>query len=352
MTNTRIGRGALLAAMVAAAPSVLAAQESFNVGGDDVAIYNLAGTVEVVGARGGDVTVEVARGGPDGDELDVAVGGIDGRNTLRVLSPADRIVYDGPGWGGNTTLRVRSDGTWGGDDGFFDRGDRVRISDGGSGMEAWADLRVAVPAGRRISIYLAVGRIEAENVDGRILLDTHSGRVSARSMAGHLTIDTGSGAVDVEGMDGDLLVDTGSGTVRVSEVAGDDVSIDTGSGGVDADGVTARRIEIDTGSGGIDLRNAAAADVRLDTGSGSVDAELTRDVDNLVIDTGSGSVTVALPEDAGARLEVETGSGGIDVDFPVMVSRRARDELRGEIGDGRGTIEIDTGSGSVRIRRL
>ena len=352
MAHTRIGRGALIAAMVAAAPSVLVAQESFNVGGDDVAIYNLAGTVEVVGARGGDVVVGVTRGGPDGDALDVAVGEIDGRNTLRVLYPADRVVYDGPGWGGSTTLRVRADGTWGGEGGFFDRGDRVRVSDGGSGMEAHADLRVSVPAGRRVAIHLAVGRIMAENVDGRILLDTHAGGVRARNMAGHLTIDTGSGSVEVDGMDGALLVDTGSGPVRVSGVQGEDVTIDTGSGGVGADGITARRIEIDTGSGGIDLRSSAAEDIRLDTGSGSVDAELTRDVDRLVIDTGSGSVTLALPEDAGARLEIETGSGGIDVDFPVMVSRRARDELRGEIGDGRGSIEIDTGSGSVRIRRL
>jgi hypothetical protein len=351
MMSTRIGRGLALATLAAVVPSALAAQERFNIGGEDVAIYNLAGSVEVVGASGGDVAVEVTRGGPDGDALDVAVGEIDGRSTLRVLYPADRVVYDGPGWGGNTTLRVREDGTWGGDEGYFSGADRVRIADGGSGMEAHADLRISVPAGRRIAVYLAVGRIEAENVDGRIRLDTHSGEVGARRMAGHLTIDTGSGGVVVDGMEGDLLVDTGSGTVRVSAVNGDAVSIDTGSGSVVADGVVAREIEIDTGSGGIDLRSSAADDVRLDTGSGSVDAELTRDVDRLVVDTGSGSVTLALPEDAGARLEVETGSGGIDVDFPIMVTHRERDELTGEIGDGRGSIEIDTGSGSVRIRR-
>ena len=340
-----------LVLLLAAAPA--AAQERFNVGGDDVAIYNLAGTIEVVGTRGGDVVVELRRGGPDADDLDVRVGEIEGRNTLRVLYPADRVVYDGRGWGGSTTLRVRDDGTWGGDrDGWFGgRGDRVRVSDRGSGLEAHADLRVVVPEGQRIAIHLAVGEIVAENVNGRVLLDTHAGAVEAREMAGFLNIDTGSGAVVVSGMDGDLRVDTGSGRVRVADVDGDDVSIDTGSGGVEADAVAARRIEIDTGSGGIELRRSAAADLRLDTGSGSVRAELTRDVERLVVDTGSGSVTVALPSDAGADLEIETGSGGIDVDFPVEVTRRSRDELRGRIGDGGGSIRIDTGSGSVRIRR-
>jgi DUF4097 and DUF4098 domain-containing protein YvlB len=114
----------------------------------------------------------------------------------------------------------------------------------------------------------------------------------------------------------------------------------------------AERIVIDTGSGGIDLLRSGARDVRLDTGSGSVEAELGTVIDRLVVDTGSGSVSLRLPENLGATLEIETGSGGIEVDFPVAITRRARDELRGTIGDGRGRITIDTGSGSVRIRRM
>jgi lia operon protein LiaG len=344
-----MGWVAVLAAAAAASP--VAAQERYTVGGDDVAIYNLAGEVTVTGAGGSAVAVEVRRGGPDGEALNVEVGEIRGRETLRVVYPSDRVTYDAGSWSGNTTLRVHEDGTWGGDrDGWRDRGDRVRVASRGSGLEAHADLRVGVPRGKRVAIYLAVGRITAENVNGRILLDTHAGNVEARSMSGYLNVDTGSGSVDVAGMEGDLEVDTGSGSVRVSDVTGDEVGIDTGSGGVDADAVRADRINIDTGSGGIRLQRSAGRDVRLDTGSGSVDADLTSTVDRLVIDTGSGGVTVRLPADLGATLDVETGSGGIDVDFPVMVTRRARDELRGEIGDGRGSIKIDTGSGSIRIR--
>ena len=338
-----------ITALLVAVPA--AAQERFNVGGDEVAIYNLAGEVTVVGSSGGSVSVEVRRGGRDGNELDVQVGEIDGRQTLRVIYPSDRVSYDPGGWGGNTTLRVRSDGTWGGDGGWLSRGERVRVSNRGGGLEAHADLRISVPRGQRVAVNQAVGRIVAENVDGRIYLDTHSGDVEARTMTGTLNIDTGSGSAVVVGMDGDLGVDTGSGSVRVADVTGDDVGIDTGSGSVEAEGVAARRVLIDTGSGGIQLRRSSARDVRLDTGSGSVTAELAGEIDRLLVDTGSGSVTLYLPEDLDARLDIETGSGGIDVDFPVMVTRRARDELHGTIGEGRGSIEVDTGSGGVRIRR-
>lgn len=338
-------------ALLVAAPA--AGQERYTVAGDEVAIYNLAGRIDVTGTTAGSVTVEVVRGGDDAAGLDVQVSEIDGRNTLRVLYPSDRIVYPEAGRGSRTSVRVRDDGTWGGDGGgWLRRGDEVRISGGGSGMEAYADLRIGVPRGQAVDIYVAAGSITAANVDGRIRLDTHSGAVDARDMAGRLLIDTGSGSVTVAGMDGDLEVDTGSGGVSASDVDGDDVVIDTGSGRVRAQNVTARRLVIDTGSGGIELRGSSAREVRLDTGSGSVAAELGGAIDDILVDTGSGSVDLWLSEDVGARLDIETGSGGIEVDFPVTITRRARDELRGEIGDGSGSIRVDTGSGGVRIRRM
>lgn len=329
-----------------------AAQERFNVNGDRVAVYNLAGEVTVGPASGGAVTVEVRRGGADAAELRVEVGDIGGMQALRVIYPSDRVVYDrGRGWGGNTELRVRSDGTWGGDN-WGGRGDRVRVSTRGSGLEAHADLTIGVPRGQRIDINLAVGTITAENVNGRVVLDTHSGGVVARSMSGFLSIDTGSGEVEVAGMQGDLEVDTGSGGVRVSDVEGREITIDTGSGGVAASGLVASMIEIDTGSGGIDLLRSSARDVTLDTGSGSVEAELSGEIDDILVDTGSGSVVLRLPASLNASLAIETGSGGIEVDFPISITRRARDELRGQIGEGGGRIVVDTGSGSVRLIRM
>lgn len=348
--STWMRRMAVTIALAMAVPA--AAQERYTVGGGDVAIYNLVGEVTVMGGGGGDVAVEVTPGGADAPRLEVQIGDIGGRQALRVVYPGDRISYDTGRWRGNTTIRVSPDGTWGGDrSSWFGGGERVRISSRGGGLDAHANLRVTVPEGQRVALYLGVGRITASNVNGRVLLDTHAGGVEARDMTGYLNVDTGSGRVDVRGMDGDLEIDTGSGRVHVSDVTGREIGIDTGSGGVEADGLAARRIDIDTGSGGIELRRSSGRDVRLDTGSGSVQADLTSEIDRLVVDTGSGSVTIRLPAELSARLAIETGSGGIHTDFPVMVTRRARDELRGTIGDGRATIEIDTGSGGVRLLR-
>jgi DUF4097 and DUF4098 domain-containing protein YvlB len=294
---------------------------------------------------GNDVVVQTRRGGKDGQRLELNVIRVDGREALVIRYPDDQVVYPELGRGSRTQIRVLSDGTFGeGRD-----GDRVEIRGSGNGMEAWADLRISIPSGKDVALYLAAGETQADGVDSDLLVDTGSGDVFARRIGGDLSVDTGSGDVTVEDVQGGLMVDTGSGDVEVSGVAGEKVVLDTGSGDVDVRGVTASSLEVDTGSGDVTLIQISVPDIYVDTGSGEVELDLIQDVDDLVVDTGSGSVTLRVPEGIGAQVEVDTGSGGIDVDIPLEVREVKRDYLRGVIGDGRGQIRIDTGSGSIRL---
>lgn len=314
-----------------------------------VAVYNLAGRVSIEAGTGDAVTVDVVTGGADAAGLEVATGDIDGREALRVLYPEDRIVYPA-GENQHTELRVRDDGTFGGDDGGRARR-RVSVNDDGNGLEAWADLTIRVPAGRDVAVHQAVGSVTVRNVDGRLLVDTHSAAVDVTGTRGSLVVDVGSGDVDVRDVEGQLVLDTGSGSVRLEGSAGDEALIDTGSGSVTATGVTARDLTIDTGSGDVTVEQVTADRLELDTGSGSVTVGLVSDVSNLTVDTGSGSVTIRAPADLGAQIEVETGSGGIETDFPMTLTRRSENGLSGTLGDGEGRIVIDTGSGDVRLIR-
>jgi len=338
----------VLAALAAVAPQGDArAQEEHRLQGGEVSVFNLAGQVEVVPGSGNDVVVQVMRGGDDASRLEIGVREVDGRQALIIRYPDDEVVYPEMGRRSRTTLRVRDDGTFG-DAG---RGGRheVEIRGSGGGMEAWADLRISVPRGKDLAVYLAVGEAEVGAVDGDLRIDTGSGEVHARGGSGSLNIDTGSGEVTVRDFRGDLLVDTGSGAVELSAVQGGEVSVDTGSGAVEGSGVTASYLKVDTGSGRITLSGVSAPDVYLDTGSGPVELELLEDVDELVVDTGSGAVIIRVPSGLGAEIEVDTGSGGIDVDIPLEVRQVKRNYLRGILGDGRGSIRVDTGSGAIRL---
>lgn len=341
-----IRRAAMPALLLALGVPVAQAQEAYELSGDRVAVHNVAGTVEVVRGSGSTVRVTVQRRGDDASRLSVEVDPIGGRNVLRVLYPSDEIVYEGTGRGRfNAQVSVHDDGRIGGG------GDRVRVRSEGSGLRAHADLRIEVPAGRDVAVHLAVGHVDSRGVSSDLTFDIGSGRVAAQGTTGRLVIDTGSGNVEVSDSEGDVEVDTGSGSVDLADVRGDRVLVDTGSGSVTARAVTADRVVIDTGSGSIRVSELAAREVELDTGSGTVEAAMTRPVERLLVDTGSGGVTLELPEGIDAAVELDTGSGRIDVDLPLEVRTMRRDHVSGRIGSGRGLIEVDTGSGSIRLRR-
>jgi len=339
----------VVAAAALAAPT--SAQESYRLSDMDVSIYNLAGTVEIVPGAGSDVVVEVNRGGVDGADLTVEVSTISGREALRVVYPSDRVVYTGGQRGNrsNTELRVRDDGTFYGSGRRSGR--RVRVSTQGRGLEAHADLVVRVPSGRSVNLYLAVGASQARDLDGDLLLDQGSGAAEVSGVRGSVRVDTGSGGVTVRNVQGPVVsIDTGSGGVVIGEIRADEVEIDTGSGRVEGVGLVTPQLRVDTGSGSVELAGIESPDVVCDTGSGAVRLAFDTDIDQVEVDTGSGSIELLVPADSGAELELDTGNGGIEVDLPVRLTRSDRRHLEGSLGDGRGRVQLDTGSGAIRIR--
>jgi lia operon protein LiaG len=282
--------------------------------------------------------VLVTRGGAEAAKLKVVQDEVAGRPSLRVIYPSERIRYAVGKDDGSTQLRVREDGTFGDSQEWehhhrrgrerSQEGRRVTI--GSSGLDAHADLRVQVPAGRRVAIYLAVGKVTVSNVRGELVVDCASAPVTVTGFSGELKIDVGSGAVQATQIEGDLTVDTGSGSVEISRVKGTTLLVDTGSGDVH---LTALR----------------SPKVSLETGSGRVTVDLLEDVRELRVETGSGDIAITAPPTLGAEVEIETSSGDIETDFALQVTRHARDHLKGRIGDGNGTIAIETGSGEVKL---
>jgi hypothetical protein len=361
--NRSLPLAALLALSlsVPAAPVALAATPNgrLSLSGERVHVYNLAGTVDVVAGSGKAVTIESTTGGRDGGRIDVKT--IPGAQPALVfVYPDRRIVYHrGAGFFRSqfqTTLEVGSDGRFG--DGWGRNGlgfgrRKVEIRSSGSGFEGWVDLRIAIPAGQKASVHLGVGAVTVANVDGDLLVDCAAAGVEAHGTRGSLHVDTGSGAVEIRDAAGSVLVDTGSGGVSLIDFTGSDLSIDTGSGGVKLASVEAsHHLHVDTGSGSVEVVDARSPRVSIDTGSGRVYLRLGANVDDLVVDTGSGSVTVEAPATLDATVRMETGSGGLDVDFPMRLIRRESDTLQGTIGNGRGRIMLETGSGRIRLSKV
>lgn len=320
--------------------------------GDSVAVYNLVGELRVEAGTGSDVAVQVTRGGADAARLDVQSGPLRGRETLRIIYPEDVISLPDWGRGWNTTLRVRDDGTFGdgGDRWSRREGREVRITGRGRGLEAYADLRVSVPAGKRVALHLGVGKTFVTNVDGAIHVDVASADVSAERTRGTLMIETGSGNVDLRDATGDVTLESGSGDVTATGVRGERLKLETGSGNITLTGADATELHVETGSGDVTVSGAKGDQLSFETGSGNVDVALTATFQSLGIETGSGDVTLRVPPTIGAEVELDTGSGDIDLGgLTIQVRRLQEDHITGTIGDGRGRLSIETGSGNVRL---
>lgn len=317
-------------AALVAAPLAAQNPSRHTLRGTDLALYNLAGTLTIEAGTGDAAAVDVARGGADSAQLRIVEGALDGRNTLRVVYPGSRIRYSRMS-DGSTELRVRDDGTFGDDD--HDRGGRrVWISSRGDGIEAWADLRVAVPPGRMLAVHLAVGKLTVTNVEGRLQLEAANAPVTVNGTRGTLAVEVGAGDVRLTGTDGEVKVSTGSGRVELTKAKGGAVAIETGSGDVAASGLEAGNLAIESGSG-------------------NVTVEIKGEVDRLYVDTGSGDIAITAPPSLSAQLELETASGEINSDFPLSVTQTGSDHLSGTVGGGKGKISVETGSGGVRLLR-
>jgi DUF4097 and DUF4098 domain-containing protein YvlB len=389
-------------------------QQRHRLQGKRVAIYNLVGNVEVVAGSGPDVLVEMRREGRDSHLLRVASGPIEGCETLRVIYPADRIVYARLGPMNNWTVRVRDDGTFNGGGGR-----RVIIVGMGPGLEAYADMTIRVPPQRQVSVHLAGGDmsardveadlqltaaggdIEASGIRGELTMTTGGGDVSARNVQGALVMKTGGGEISAgnirgtttvrtEGgnisandIQGELRIDTGGGDVKVGTVqgatintgggevsasdvrgvltirtGGGDVSvrtvqgaltINTGGGNVQGTAIRGDTVRVDVGGGDIRLSDVHAPKLHLETGGGEVDLGLASDVEDVAIRSGAGNVTLRAPKDLGAQVDLETGDGRIETKLPITRSLSEEGHVRGTVGDGRGQVKINTGSGDLRL---
>lgn len=346
----------LTAGLVGLAARSAPAQQEWTFEGNQLLVSNLAGNITVRGHDGSRIVVRARTGGDDAGILDFQVKQ-GGQAEFHVVYPLEQeLDYSYPRRGsGRVQIRVEN---WRKASSFMEElysgvrsRDEIEIRDG-RGAEAWADLEVLVPRGVPTHVLLAVGELEARDVEADVFLDTHSGPVRASNIHGETKVDTGSGSVVVSMIRGDLNIDTGSGRVEASDVEGDDILIDTGSGSVTLERAKGRSVKLDTGSGSVEASEIDAEDSLIDTGSGSVKLDLVRmGSGRHVIDTGSGGVSVYLPQDASCRIIADTGSGGIDLDIPnAMLTRMSRDHVELSIGGGDGRLEIDTGSGSINIR--
>ncbi len=104
------------------------------------------------------------------------------------------------------------------------------------------------------------------------------------------------------------------------------------------------------------IRVDAAGTVRASTVNGSIEATSgsARWTGELDFRTVNGSIDLALPAGASAAVEAMTVNGGLSTDFPLTIPAGRQwgpRKMEGTIGQGGGTLRLETVNGAIRLRR-
>ncbi len=185
--------------------------------------------------------------------------------------------------------------------------------------------------------------------NARARVQTTSGDVSADGLQRGFIVETASGDVTLHDIAGSLQIQAASGDVKLTSGGVTDAAITTTSGSIELAGV-AHRLHLESASGDINVHDARDATLDVSAASGDVDVtgSLAAGLNNKVRSM-SGGVTLRLPAASGFHLDATTTSGDVTSGFTLTHRSQDSGSLKGDAGDGRTALTIDTISGDISL---
>jgi hypothetical protein len=206
---------------------------------------------------------------------------------------------------------------------------------------------ITVPENTQLRSSSGSGNQDIAGIAGPLEANAGSGSMKLSNIGAGVHAHTGSGSINADGVHGSLYARTGSGSIHATNVAGG-FDGQTGSGHLTLEQSAPGSVHAETGSGGLELRNVKGS-LQASAGSGDVRVE-GEATGGWMVRTGSGSVQLSLPSNAAFDLDAHTGSGSINLAHPVTVQGSVgRKEVKGKVGGGGVPVDVQTGSGSIRI---
>jgi DUF4097 and DUF4098 domain-containing protein YvlB len=206
---------------------------------------------------------------------------------------------------------------------------------------------VTVPTDTRLRSHTGSGNQTIKNIDGPADIESGSGNLSIADIGDTVRAEAGSGNINIDRIKGNVRAHAGSGTIDAHDIAGG-FEANAGSGNISLQQTASGAVRVDTGSGTIDLRGVRGS-LEAKAGSGSIRAD-GAPTGAWMLHTGSGSVDVRLTSGSSFDLHAQTGSGSISLGTPIAVEGKIeRKEVRGKVRGGGVPVDVETGSGGIRI---
>lgn len=158
--------------------------------------------------------------------------------------------------------------------------------------------------------------------------------------------------------------------IYINEAYNKDLYLNLSSGNLNLDDAfTVDTLDVNLSSGDIRIQEIATNDTKIKVSSGSleiksftgnIEGEISSgdvEIDYLTFDNdiefsaSSGSVEIRLPDDANFDFKGSKSSGDIDIDFKLDDYSDQNDTIKGRVGSGGNTIDLDVSSGQISIEK-
>src|ERR1039458_6377629 len=232
-----------------------------------------------------------------------------------------------------------------------------------------------------VSIVTSNGPVEANGIDGSLVVDSVTGPLSADRIRGDCQLRTRGGDIRAGDIGGTLNSTTGFGSITVRSVRGEAgrpcaagaVNATTGGGLIwvgSAKGLvtahnvaglidvgSAAGVHCDSGAGGVQLGRISGS-MRGFTAMGNIVASLLHgEPADSDLATGDGDITVVIPSNLGVTIQAENAMADslrrILSEFPQIQSRRlgTRVVAQGRVNGGGPVLRISSVAGTIFIKR-
>lgn len=206
---------------------------------------------------------------------------------------------------------------------------------------------IEVPPNTEVRVTTGSGDLNVGGIAGPVTATTGSGDVQMSEIQGNVNATAGSGDMRMEGIQGSAEVTAGSGDVEIRSVGGR-VRVKTGSGDITLT-APGNAVTVSNGSGDIRI-TGATSDLRVRTGSGTVTVAGSPSSGSYwELHAASGDVTLNVPANAAFRFHAQSRMGDIRSHLPMTIVEQSRRELRAVVGQGTARVEVETGSGDIRL---
>ncbi len=211
-------------------------------------------------------------------------------------------------------------------------------------------------AGQTVLLRSSSGSLAVADLQGSAKLETSYGSITCEeSSGGNLELKTSSGRIKVTNASfGDCLADTSYGTIVGRHLKGTDIKFHSNSGSVEVTDSQADTVDLHTSYGRVKAAQITTGNLMADSGSGGIDIACSESCSaglTANVKTSYGSITFAAPPHFAGEVHLATHCGSVHSALPVtMTGRLDKKNIVGRIGEGKGTLRLETSSGSIELK--